>query len=172
MSRQIIYRNGSESQHNSFVGAPAEITVDTTNWTLHVHDGTTPGGHTLARADEIIGNGMPTNADYVIETQLPTAENNYTWYRKYAYGWVEQGGQSQSQNITLPVEMSDNNYCIQLCGHADIGNNNVRVHAWRDVTTTGFVTQCNILNGFNSSAPANESIKYWYVSGWAAQTNS
>ena len=30
--------------------------------------------------------------DYVVESQLPTAENNYTWYRLYKSGWVEQGG--------------------------------------------------------------------------------
>ncbi|MBO4672683.1 MAG: hypothetical protein J5608_03465, partial [Alphaproteobacteria bacterium] len=30
--------------------------------------------------------------DYVIESQNPTAENNYTWYRKYKSGWIEQGG--------------------------------------------------------------------------------
>lgn len=33
-------------------------------------------------------------ADAVIEYQMPTAENNYTWYRKYKSGWVEQGGDS------------------------------------------------------------------------------
>ncbi|MBP9999681.1 MAG: hypothetical protein KBT14_03260, partial [Proteobacteria bacterium] len=40
-------------------------------------------------------NGM---IDYVVESQTPTAENNYTWYRKYKSGWVEQGGGS-SRNI-------------------------------------------------------------------------
>ena len=30
--------------------------------------------------------------DIVTEWQVPTAENNYTWYRKYASGWIEQGG--------------------------------------------------------------------------------
>ena len=32
------------------------------------------------------------NAHKVIDFQEPTAANNYTWYRKYADGWVEQGG--------------------------------------------------------------------------------
>ena len=30
-------------------------------------------------------------ADAVIDYQEPTAENNYTWYRLYKSGWVEQG---------------------------------------------------------------------------------
>ena len=31
-------------------------------------------------------------ADAVIEYQMPSADNGYTWYRKYKSGWVEQGG--------------------------------------------------------------------------------
>lgn len=85
MSRQIQMRRGSADEHTNFIGAVGEVTVDTTNQTLRVHDGQTPGGTMLARISDILG-------DYVVETQLPTAENNYTWYRKYKSGWVEMGG--------------------------------------------------------------------------------
>jgi hypothetical protein len=44
MSTQVQYRRGTETQNNAFTGALAEITVDTTNWTLRVHDGVTAGG--------------------------------------------------------------------------------------------------------------------------------
>lgn len=58
------------------------------------------------------------NVDIVIESQLPTADNGYTWYRKYKSGWVEQGGlesvtghaSSTTSNITLPIPMTDTNY--------------------------------------------------------------
>lgn len=58
---------------------------------------------------------LPVDADYVVDSQLPTAENNYTWYRKYASGWVEQGGiipkeSSHEIEITFPVQMADENY--------------------------------------------------------------
>ena len=56
------------------------------------------------------------NAHKVIEFQIPTASNGYTWYRKYADGWVEQGGRctvpatnglsGSSVNVTLPVPMA------------------------------------------------------------------
>lgn len=61
-------------------------------------------------------------SDYVIAAQAPSAQNNYTWYRKYKSGWVEQGGiQTGSQEanlgydadlgtITLPVEMANSDY--------------------------------------------------------------
>lgn len=54
----------------------------------------------------------------VIEFQAPTADNNYTWYRKYADGWVEQGGSGVQGNtvITLPVQMADTNYTAPMPG--------------------------------------------------------
>lgn len=59
-----------------------------------------------------------SGADTVIEYQVPTAANNYTWYRKYKSGWVEQGGlafgtgSTTATSITLPVVMENNNYNV------------------------------------------------------------
>jgi hypothetical protein len=44
MSSQIQYRRGSSAQTASFTGALGEITVDTTNKVVVVHDGSTIGG--------------------------------------------------------------------------------------------------------------------------------
>lgn len=109
MSRQIQIRRGSAPEHNNFVGAIGEITMDTDNKTLRVHDGETVGGIALAKQSEIPD---LTNADYVIEWQAPSAENNYTWYRKYKSGWIEQGGTSTVPNIVFPIPFSNENYCI------------------------------------------------------------
>ena len=51
MTTQIKRRRGTAAEHTSFTGADAELTVNTTNKSVHVHDGTTVGGHELARAD-------------------------------------------------------------------------------------------------------------------------
>lgn len=161
MSRQIQFRRGTADEHKNFTGAEGEITVDLTNKTLRVHDGVTAGGTMLARADALNG------ADYVIAWQTPTAENNYTWYRKYKSGWVEQGGISQSQNVTLPVAMSNNMYLIHVTGRSNVENNNVFVHGIREATNYGFITQCNVLNASGNSAAANESPKYWLVCGFS-----
>ena len=48
MSTQVQYRRGTASENNAFTGALAEITVDTTNGTLRVHNGLTPGGSNIA----------------------------------------------------------------------------------------------------------------------------
>ena len=66
--------------------------------------------------------------DFVIERQEPTSANNYTWYRKYRSGWVEQGGTTTSEYgssgvaVTLPIAMSDTNYQVsvtQVTGRRD-----------------------------------------------------
>lgn len=70
------------------------------------------------KADRDLLNTSPVINDYVIETQLPTSSNNYTWYRKYKSGWVEQGGLASytstthtwSATINLPNPMADSNY--------------------------------------------------------------
>lgn len=56
--------------------------------------------------------------DYVIESQAPTTANDYTWYRKYASGWVEQGGISSTgttaagKKIIFPIPMANSSYNV------------------------------------------------------------
>lgn len=101
------------------------------------------------------------NAHKVIAFQAPNAGNNYTWYRKYADGWVEQGGTyggSQNQTISLLVEMADNKYSLMLSFSTTSGNAPVySSYAYRDKTTTSFVA-------INSGSINGD----WQVSGMAA----
>ncbi len=48
MAKQLQLRKGTATEHNTFTGANGEVTVDTTNKTLRVHDGYTVGGIQLA----------------------------------------------------------------------------------------------------------------------------
>lgn len=116
--RRLRIKRGTTAQNNEYIGLSGELLMDTDTNTLRVHDGITPGGHVVAGG----GASLPENIDYVVEWQTPTAENNYTWYRKYASGWVEQGGvwtgskscgvgQEAGATVNLPVEMQDTNYC-------------------------------------------------------------
>lgn len=123
MSRQIQIRRGTAAENDAFTGAIGEVTMDTTNKTLRVHDGVTVGGIELAKKSEIPEEyTLPNNYDFVIESQLPTAANNYTWYRKYKSGWVEQGcynfmnGYIRGEyfSVTLPITMADANYQVSL----------------------------------------------------------
>ena len=48
MADQLQLRGGDAAAADAFTGASREVTVDTTNHNLRVHDGVTPGGHLLA----------------------------------------------------------------------------------------------------------------------------
>lgn len=47
MAKRLLIRGGTEQQNNAFVGASRELTIDTTNWSLRIHDGVTAGGHSI-----------------------------------------------------------------------------------------------------------------------------
>ena len=106
----------------------------------------------------------------VMAFQAPTANNNYTWYRKYADGWVEQGGtwtgswtvgngSHGTQNITLPVAMQDGEYHPLL----NFFNMIWIFYGTQNLTTTGFSV---IAGGFNNSRTITKF--NWQVSGMAA----
>ena len=126
MSRVVQIRRGTASEHDDFTGAIGEVTMDTDNKTLRVHDGETLGGTALAKQSEIPDLGP---LDYVIEWQMPNASNSYTWYRKYKSGWVEQGGRvtvsgtisDTNVRITFPVEMANTQYTAICANNANVG---------------------------------------------------
>ena len=59
----VQLRRGTDTEHSSFTGAEGEVTVDTTNDTLRVHDGSTAGGIRLAKLSEAGGSGTVTSVD-------------------------------------------------------------------------------------------------------------
>ena len=44
MATEVRWRRGSSAEHETFTGAESEITVNTDDYSLHTHDGVTPGG--------------------------------------------------------------------------------------------------------------------------------
>ncbi len=161
MSRQIQLRRGSSAEHETFTGAIGEVTVDTTSNTLRVHDGQTVGGTTLAKRSEIPD---LTPYDYVIEWQMPSADNNYTWYRKYKSGWVEQGGYGNfDTKITLPLSMSDTKYTVCATAAQDIGGSGVWVSE-KTQSSFRFIGQ----NYGSVFTPSSKSFT-WIAYGFAAE---
>ncbi len=142
MARKIQIRRGTTAQNNTFIGGEGEVTMDTDVKTLRVHDGVTPGGVALARADSVTD---MSGAEYVVAFQAPTAANGYTWYRKYKSGWVEQGGilpcDSKTSETTIfifPLKMLAG-YTYQTTALKNTGtwnNNNAGGIYVRDVQET------------------------------------
>ena len=121
-------------------------------------------------------NGKVDTGHQVIAFQAPTANNNYTWYRKYADGWVEQGGFtsaiSDTGTVTLLIIMSDLSYQIQMTisalrpdGTVFTTDNNWLGNCWTSKTTTGFTVK--LWDADSSSARSNGPF-YWEVKGMAA----
>jgi len=56
MATEIKLRRGTKAQHDDgsgFTGAEGEVTVDTTDDTLRVHDGSLKGGHVIAKLSDV-----------------------------------------------------------------------------------------------------------------------
>lgn len=64
MSTQVKLRRGTSLEHETFTGASAELTVDTTNTELRLHDGVTPGGIRMPRTGTDFDQ-IPINANIV-----------------------------------------------------------------------------------------------------------
>ena len=65
MSTQVQYRRGSATENNAFTGALGEITVDTTNATLRVHNGITLGGSNIATVAYVTSQISSLSADSI-----------------------------------------------------------------------------------------------------------
>lgn len=109
---------------------------------------------------------LPSGYDFVVDWQAPTAANNYTWYRKYKSGWVEQGGAVvgltdwANKTIDLPVPMKDRGYSYT---QSPIMYNAGGSGAWEVGVTAKTETQ--VSSRFYSN---NGYLPTWEVKGMAA----
>ena len=124
MAKQLQLRKGTATEHNSFIGAIGEVTVDTTNKTLRVHDGSTVGGTRLAT---LTGGLVPA-------AQLPAATTSAQGASKIATTAIAQAG-TNDNDIMTPKKVKD---------QVSIGG---RVHATAYISIVG--TTVTILGSKN-----------------------
>ena len=62
MSKQVRLRRGTTAQNDAFTGAIGEISADTTQGRVRVHDGATPGGIPQALKSEVEAAQLAANA--------------------------------------------------------------------------------------------------------------
>lgn len=127
------------------------------------------------KADRNLENiDMPPGSDIVIAYQMPTLGNDYTWYRKYKSGWVEQGGitnaisvagnSGTNVDITLPITMADTNYNI-LTTRKDGGSGFAQTEENTNIISTSVI---RIALWNNVSGTASGGKFWWEVKGVAA----
>lgn len=51
MPTQVQFRRGTATQNNAFTGAAGELSINTDNNSIRVHNGSTSGGYEVAKAD-------------------------------------------------------------------------------------------------------------------------
>ena len=110
----------------------------------------------------------------VIAFQEPTALNNYIWYRLYADGWVEQGGNYDNGSlaadfnttVTFPIEMANTRYTATAIASRNDATASARA-GYTNIFTHS-TTQLGV--GWYRNANTNETMQYidWSVSGMAA----
>jgi len=78
MATSLKLRRGTTSQHASFTGSAADVTVDTDKNTVVVHDGSTAGGFPLAKQvnPTLSGNVTTTGLNFDSNTFVIDATNN------------------------------------------------------------------------------------------------
>ena len=157
MARQIQLRRGNKAQNDAFTGVEGELTMVTDTKGIRLHDGSKQGGYEIP---------------VLVDIQRPTADNNYTWYRLYSDGWVEQGGvtpsiawntQGDTETITLPITMQDIEYSVQatMRTHTTVWGSPGCI-AWPGTTSTIIVGCASNTTNQGSATCA------WLVYGYSA----
>lgn len=153
MAEQWRIRRGTNTENNAFTGALGEVTMDTDRNEVRIHDGSTVGGYKVG------------GEDYVISYQTPSSSNNYTWYRKYKSGWVEQGGNVNvpgpgGATPTFPVIMIDTNYNVQITGYVTTDSDMNQDTFWCTHRYTDKI-------GIDLQSATNTGKCFWEVKGFA-----
>ena len=111
-------------------------------------------------------------ADFVVDFQRPTAENNYTWYRKYKSGWVEMGGHITPQDnnaisITYPVSLTTAKIPTVNTSSTYTGDIFIYVQQVITMSTTGFTCRGKAV-GTNGISAWENNLFDWNVEGMAS----
>lgn len=123
------------------------------------------------KLDADLGNSKYSKFDVVIDYQEPTASNNYTWYRLYKSGWVEQGGQfiktANPTYCTLPVVMANVFYYINTSFNSNNSVSKYEKTAYFLKETTRFGMKMGSYNAQETNTDSTTCI--WEVKGFAAR---
>lgn len=167
----LTYNTGNASASNSIYGNSNTVQPNTVRYRAMVQLAVGATDEALETCTNVLADVAALKYDYVVDFQAPNAGNNYTWYRKYKSGWVEQGGMcsnsgSDEGSVTLPVQMADTTYTLVATNESTTA-----INGWGWVyvkidtkTTTGFSLVSR--QGTGNAAPLQAS---WQVSGMAAQ---
>jgi hypothetical protein len=107
MPTQVQFRRGTTAQNNSFTGAIGEISVNTSNNTIRVHDGATQGGFELNKRGNvsILTTGTSAELAAVISDETGTGSLVFNASPTFT-GTISAAEISASGNVTSPFFFS------------------------------------------------------------------
>ena len=137
MAKLLKLRRGTTSDHNSFTGAEGEVTVDTTKDSLVVHDGSTQGGHPIAKSADLAsyvplaGGTLTGNIVFDNDNQIQFQEATSNGNAYVGLKAPTDMGSTSSYTVTLPstapstgqVLKTDSSSATQLTWAADTNTN-------------------------------------------------
>ena len=148
MSTQVQYRRGTAAQNDAFTGALAEITVDTTNKVLRVHDGVTTGGFALAglAASQTLSNkvyqGTSLSVTGNVTATGATINGDLTVTGNATLSGNIVGDRIQNGTTLIDIENANGNANITVGG-----TTNVAVFATTGVFVTGLISATGNITG-------------------------
>lgn len=105
----------------------------------------------VATVGMIVAQVGELNSHRVVDFQIPTADNGYTWYREYADGWIEQGGRTMtsSQTITFPIPFTDvPNMTWGFCTQRTLASYDGEI-CFGNITATNFISGFRITDAIS-----------------------
>ena len=128
----------------------------------------------VVTAGNVVADVSELNSHRVISFQAPTSTNNYTWYRKYADGWVEQGGRA-----LVPATNANTSSSVTVTLPVPIATPEQATLAYNGMGSTGYYSNCEnqasvttttvIIGRWNNGNPVAEARYYnWSLSGMSA----
>lgn len=129
-------RRGTAAENDAFTGAIGEVTMDTTNKTLRVHDGETLGGTILAKKSEL-SNIANTNLSNISNTAKSTIFQTVLPSSNYVANIFDSDVTSTAKTFTAP----GNGYCYASCAKS-----NGAMEFYRN----------NLIAGYGGSSSAND----------------
>lgn len=163
------YKNTLDASDSSSVyGNSDTVQPETVRYRAMVQLANVSTDEALETCTSVLADVSRLRTHEVIEFQEPSSLNDYTWYRKYRDGWVEQGGVynpafTGTKTFAYPVEMADTNYTLTTgTGCPSVSGMHGKDYITAK-TTTGFsFTSVSLAGSFTVS------LFNWQVSGLSA----
>jgi hypothetical protein len=121
MSKTVQWKRGNANVSSTYTGPEGELTVNTTNWTLNIHDGVTQGGHPASFS---LG-----NLDVSNQTIFGTVSNANIVIDPSGTGIVVlNNGVATDGNITAPYFLGNGSLLTGIQAGSNYGNANVAAY--------------------------------------------